>query len=115
MLNVKNVEAETVIFYRYDQHLYESGPRVCLIEFKMWSETPCGYWIIPQWDYEGEFKRWVSKTARKRYAYPTIEEALTSFKARKKRQIIILTYQLKNAKKALEIADENLEAGKWKR
>jgi len=66
-------------------------------------ETPKGYWIN-LWSFEYE-KKWVSKEAKKRFAYPTREEAMTNFKARKGRQIQILESQLKKAKEALNIAE----------
>jgi hypothetical protein len=49
--------------------------------------------------------RWVSKVAKKRYAYPLKSEALTNFKARKRRQIEILQAQLNQARTALRWAD----------
>ena len=97
-------------FYRYIEVSYESGVQLDVKEYKLVRETPKGYWIIDDlWHYDEEsvetYKKWVSKTARKRWAYPTIEEALTSFKARKNRQIRILTHQLKGAKVALKLAE----------
>ena len=44
----------------------------------------------------------MSKTSRKRFAYPTKEQAKESFAARKRRQIVILKFQLRNAEFALE-------------
>jgi len=46
---------------------------------------------------------WVSKTARKRYAYPTPEEALESLRARKRAQI-------RHATKMQDIANATLRA-----
>ncbi len=93
-------------FYRYFSMLFTDGPRVILAEFNLIKETPCGWWIqrMDQWNYLTENKRWVSKTTRKRYAYPTKEEALVNFKARKRRQIAILEYQLDRAKQEQIIA-----------
>ena len=97
-------------FYRHTETSYESGVQLDVKEYKLVRETPKGYWIIDDlWDYDEEsvetYKKWVSKTARKRWAYPTKEEALVSFKARKRRQIRILTYQLSEAKTALKLAE----------
>jgi len=66
------------------------------ITFKMVRETPCGYWIK-----EFITEHWVSKPSRKRFAYPTQNEAMVNFKARKTRQIGILSRQLERAKIAL--------------
>lgn len=57
-----------------------------LIEFRTLKETPCGFWIYQISDWRNN-KRWVSKTSRKRYAYPTVEEALDSYLIRKRKQI----------------------------
>jgi len=99
-------------FYRYDSYpVYESRVRVYESQFKLLKETPCGYWIVDRYyrdelvHWTGSVKKWVSKTSRKRFAYPTKEEAMTSFKARKNRQISILKYQIKNAEQALAYAD----------
>jgi hypothetical protein len=76
-----------------------SRTEILLRSFLVEKETPCGYWI--------PYKKWVSKTARRRYAYPTKEEAWGSFKARKKRQILILTFQLNRAKAADALPQPN--------
>jgi hypothetical protein len=93
-------------FYRYEDIVYaDIGVRINERKFKLLKETPCGYWILPDWGYNypesEEFKRWVSKVSKKRFAYPTKEEALVSYMARKKRQIEILKSQLKRAEIAL--------------
>ena len=93
-------------FYRYEE--YYSGDfytvKVRLITLNLHKETPQGYWI--GWgryapDYLRGNSRWVSKTGRKRYAYPTKEEAMTSFLARKEKQVKILKAQLRKAEGAL--------------
>ena len=96
-------------FYRYVEVNYESGPSLFINDYELLRETPKGYWIIDTiWEHHESveiYKKWVSKTARKRFAYPTKKEALENFKARKQRQIHILTYQLSDAKKALMLAE----------
>jgi len=89
--------------------------------FKVVKETECGYWFVDDWDYE-EFIRtrkikgykflagyrkpkWVSKITRKRYCHTSKTEAMTSFIARKKAQIRILTGQLEHVKDALALAE----------
>lgn len=95
-------------FYQYDTSTWEYYPKITLTEFESVKETPCGYWIIranlPHW-IQLPKKRWISKTSRKRFAYPTKQEALTSFIMRKKRQIQILDIQLDSAKSALSKAE----------
>lgn len=58
---------------------HEKG--VHLHEFQVLKETPRCMWIVA---YNKAGKRLVSKTAVKRYAYPTKEEALDNFVHRKK-------------------------------
>ena len=70
--------------------------------WELLKETPKGYWIRPEGEY-GRYsgaakKKWVSKTARNRFAYPTEKEAVMNFFYRKKRQIKILEVQLDSAK-----------------
>jgi hypothetical protein len=96
-------------FYRYIN--YTGNQSIYLETYYLYKETEKGYWIspYPDWD-EQEFKwmgdklRWVSKTSRKRFAYPTKEEALTSFIARKNRQIKLLKTNLEWVRTALDQA-----------
>ena len=85
--------------YRYDSINGYGYMKVCLEEYEVERETPCGYWI------RGE-RKWVPKDGKKRYAYPTKEEALESFRARKRRQIGILRKQLANAEVFLNMTFE---------
>jgi hypothetical protein len=98
--------------YRFDDMHYTTGVRVEKRKFKVIKETPCGYWI-KLFDCFDD-KKWVSKTGKKRYAYPTEEEALTSFKARKRRQIEILESQLTRARVALQaVRSETGRGREW--
>jgi hypothetical protein len=89
--------------YRFEDYENTLGVHVRKREFKVIKETPCGYWI--KLFYSFNDKKWVSKVAKKRYAYPSEQEAMINFKARKRRQIEILSAQLRTAKSALEWAD----------
>lgn len=102
-------------FYRYEAVQYASldydgdyvspripSPRIELREFDLVKETLKGYWI------DCIFKqKWISKTAVKRYAYPTKQEALTNFIRRIERHIEILSYQVDFLKYALQEAKGN--------
>lgn len=89
--------------YRFEDQFTENGTRLNKRTFEVIKETPCGYWIkLFWWD---DDKKWVSKVAKKRFAYPSEQEAMRSFKARKRRQIEILEGQLSNARAALRLAD----------
>jgi hypothetical protein len=91
-------------FYRYEDINTYDGPRIVEKTYNLVKETTHGYWINNIFLFFGEGKRWVSKTSRKRFAYPTKNEALQSFIARKTRQITILQYNLKRAQESLQLA-----------
>lgn len=92
-------------FYRFSEVLYENGPYILLHTFKILKETKCGHWvsIFP------DEKKFILKSSRKRYALPTIQEAATSFIARKSRQHSIYAHRADVAKKALEIMQSLIE------
>lgn len=91
-------------FYRYDIVTYASmddeiygrmpfgagemlNTRLVLTTMQMHKETPKGYWIGFGGFHIADLRsecRWVSKTSKKRYAYPSKEEALVGFLHRKK-------------------------------
>jgi hypothetical protein len=101
-----------MVFYRYDQIEFEDGPRLSETTFGLIKETPYGWWIGHSPDEcvpVGPGKWWVSKTARKRFAYPTKKEALENFMARKRRQIAILNYKLERAAEAWDLAEAKLK------
>ena len=94
--------------YRYEDHEYANiGVRVEMRKFRVIKETPCGYWVKLFESFDDT--KWVSKTAKKRFAYPTMSQALTSFKARKRRQIEILQAQINRARSALGRVDPDGE------
>jgi len=74
-------------------------PRIRCREFDVLSETEKGYWIGMKGFTLG--KRWVSKTSRKKYAYPTKEQAWDNFVRRTERRINILSHQLEFSKASL--------------
>lgn len=88
-------------FYRYEDRY---GQSIDELVFYLVKETPCGWWIRRSWDYREEYKRWIKKDALRSYACETKEQAMESFKARKRRQIQILKRQLADAKIALRFA-----------
>jgi hypothetical protein len=98
------------VFYRCEEMLYAPSldidnlagnvrVAVDLLEFPVMKKTLKGVWL----DVCGS-KKFVLLTARKRFACQTKEEAIESFIARKKRQILILKNQLRNAEAALDLA-----------
>ena len=87
--------------YRCDMSAHEGGHvSVSLHGYTVSKKTACGYWV----DIYGQ-KKWVCASAKKRFAYPTKAEAIASFRARKRRQIAILTAQIRDAEAALAVGD----------
>lgn len=110
-------------FYRYEGTTYASmvdseaeygkpallipNVKINILEYNLHKETPKGYWIGFGYNSSGNIKsnaRWVSKTAKKRYAYPTKEEALNNFLQRTKRRKQILESQLRTVDTILKLA-----------
>lgn len=109
-----------VNFFRYEAVLYASlgfdgeyespkipCPKIGLRTYNLFRETQKGYWIgygrVRQGIMRGQ-ARWVSKTSKKRFAYPTKEEALQNFLKRTERRVKILKYQLLTCEIAIEKA-----------
>lgn len=98
-------------FYRYEEQAEEdslSPPKLHCYEYSVEKETHCGYWIMPQVGFYRIKRRWVSKTARKRYAYPSKAEALSALIARKRRQKVICEYQIDMAIATIAVAENEL-------
>lgn len=81
---------------------YIPNIRLELITFSLVSETPKGYWI--GFDSKHKYK-WISKTAKKRHAYPSKEQALNNFILRTKKRIKILEKQIRCCKISLGYAE----------
>jgi hypothetical protein len=85
--------------YRVESTYVEGGGTKVYIEaYKVASKTKCGVWI-----YVGSKQRFVNLELTKKFAYPTKEEAISGFIARKKRQIQILRGQLDLAEESIDI------------
>lgn len=96
--------------YRYTYTLVETSGfgitlpgqvKLVLTTFKTLRETPKGFWIGSELD-----QIWVSRTSKRRYAYPTKKEALSSLGFRVNSRIKILTKQLDTTKEALRLIEE---------
>ena len=95
--------------YRVREHCEPEGVYISVERFTVIKETTCGYWIAGSHCWTKDFDRlkqlkalrWVSKTSRKRYAYPTQTDAMESFRARKARQVTRLRLTLEAAELAL--------------
>ena len=74
---------------------------VHLHSFRVTKETPCGVWL----DSFGG-RRFVLRDARKRFACPTKEEAIESFRARKTKQLRILQKRIRHVERCLTLVSE---------
>lgn len=110
-------EIKHIKHYRYEDTYFNEEIILALKMFVAIKETPKGYWIIPKSDYifglefDVEFddfneSYFVLKESKRRFAYPTKEEAIENFMFRKKKQLGILESQKIKAKKTLDIAKE---------
>ena len=80
------------------------------IEYQLVKETPKGYWITHRsWRLQMISPKWISKTSRKRFAYPTKQEALTNYIKRTERRLDILNYQIKLCRSGIMEANQTKE------
>jgi hypothetical protein len=108
-------------FYRYEAVQYAvigddgeytdshfPNPKLELRTYDLLRETPKGYWIgYGSLGYSRyNWKKWVSKTTKKRFAYPTEKEAIINFVKRTERRIEILDSQLIACRISLNLAKE---------
>lgn len=114
-------------FYRYEDWYYTNDCSIMLKTYYVYKLTPKGCWIIdensyyqfqnyPEYferNYKSEFnlifRKFILTNAGKKFAWPTIEEARTSYLKRKERQIEILSHRLRRAEAFYKVAKE----GKW--
>jgi len=82
-----------------DRPMGEGQTYVTLYRYRVLKETPCGAWLEDGCCING--RRFVLRDARKRYACPTLDEAVASFRARKKQQLRILTNRVRRVHEAL--------------
>ena len=98
-------------FYRYEDKRHcsidefddinGSYVKIYLLQYDVIKKTPKGVWISYSLDFNGNYKKFILLTARKKYANSTKEKALNDYLYRKKRQVQILKSRLNNAKDAL--------------
>lgn len=72
--------------------------------FDVQKETPKGYWIGYGPNKDG-FSMWISKTSKKKYAYPTKEDALENYISRTTARIKILSKQIDDCRAGLSKAE----------
>jgi hypothetical protein len=99
-VTVPQPDPHAMKFYRFQDAAYADAHFAVERIFYMVRETPAGYWIA-EW---GIGEKWVSKDAKKRYAYPNRALAFESYIKRKEKQVKILTAQLATARQRLFVA-----------
>lgn len=86
----------------------DSSVTILIEELEVLKVTPKGVWLkVDSYDIHGMVyrdRRFVLKECRKRYACPTIKEALDSFVARKERQAGIYEARARTARRAIKLA-----------
>lgn len=105
-------------FYRYEAREYASldvdgefvspiipNPKLELSKYRLIKETPKGYWIGLESFHSDIWKKWVSKTSRKRFAYPSKEEALAAYIKRTEKRVKILKRQIRSCEITLGFAE----------
>lgn len=111
MKSVTRDASNTTCLYRFDYHLESKGyidecgefvssgyanVKLSLQKYPIEKITPKGKRISG---------RWVSNSSRKRWAWPTIEEAKISFVARKRKQLKILAMREHYVNRALALIE----------
>jgi hypothetical protein len=87
---------------------YIPNPTLILEEYNLFKETDKGYWIYYGSILPGKLRSeaiWVSKTAKKRFAYPSKEQALQGYIKRTEKRVRILQYQLDSCQMLLNDAN----------
>lgn len=93
---------------------FSAGPYIYLEQYRVAAYTSKGYWIHLLRGFairDDSPRKWVSATARKRFAYPTIEEARNSFLERAKRRVVHCERHLHQALAVLRYFEATPEAG----
>jgi hypothetical protein len=106
-------------FYRYEWQEYAEcdhdgdycapsfpNPKLELRTYDLIKETEKGYWI--GYKNFSSWKKWIPKTSKRRFAYPTKQEAMKNFITRTKRRIKILKWQIDCCNIALGFAERTV-------
>lgn len=91
--------------FRYEALNQEDGPRLYLRDYDVIAETPCGYWVADYCKWPKQ-KRWVSKTSRKRFAHPTVQEAGAAYYHRKASFVDHCERRLERARREAALIDK---------
>lgn len=93
--------------YRFIEHFYDSGLEIEQQTFVVVKHTPKGVWI--SFSEFSDWRKFVLNEGRKRFAWPTLKEAMVSFIERKKKQADIYNVRSCRAIEAKEEAERLLQ------
>ena len=107
---------------RYEVHEFANKVSLWINKYPVMKVAPCGYWVALDqgaWNMFRDYdlycskswtkKKWVSKNAGVRYAYPTKAEALNHLRHRQLKYERILTHRLERCKTALKVVKEQMQ------
>lgn len=83
-----------------DGDVYGSYSVVELTAYPIHKVTPCG-WTLEV--FSGARRKWVSRETTKRFALPTIDEAIESFVKRQERRIAIMKARAAESERAIDM------------
>lgn len=119
--SIDSVYAAGERWYRYDYQRYSPGSDECgdplpgtvvklvLREFMAVKVTPKGVWIQAMFEqHVCSDRHFILRKSHKKFAWPTLELAMTSFRARKAKEIAIYQRRIAIAQAALELCDRKL-------
>lgn len=100
------ISEDRIPFMGDDDYPKFDFPNITLVlqTYNVWKETPKGYWYGYGTQTNNSLRgeaRWVSKNARKRFVYPTKEEALDNYIKRTEKRVKILSYQVSSCEMGL--------------
>ena len=97
--------------YRLRDSLTEDGVTVKIERFWVIKLTPKGCWVVseyaplwltPEQLIQRKYAKWINGASNKKYCYPTMAQAVVSFKRRKEVQLSKLEHQLAQVKFVVE-------------
>ncbi len=111
---MQETQAKVELLYRYreaqmdeihsdDIRAASKAMRLYLDSYPVLKHTRCGCWIALGYGR----KKFINLDARRKWAHASLEDAMKSFTARKKRQITILRHQLLKAEAAVFLKAED--------
>ncbi len=101
-------EIEVTTMYRAEIGFYEESQSAhcSLHEYRVVKQTPCGVWIEL---YHGGKRKFINLQCEKKWAHPSVADAMYSLKRRKQRQVRILAAHLAYAERCLDALNDGIQ------